>query len=81
MDARRANPPRRILTAMSSNGLAPRTGPEALAVVFTSLRTAGDHGSAQTADEMIRLAAGKGRWYRAYRIRVSRVEREYGFER
>lgn len=42
--------------AMSSNGLAPPTGPGALAVIFTSLRTAGD---AQTADEMVRLAAGQ----------------------
>jgi heme-degrading monooxygenase HmoA len=111
---------------MNSNGLAPAAGRGALAVVFTSLRTAGDDGYAQTAEEMIRLAgaqegflgvesarggdglgitvsywrdeaairawrahadhlaaqaAGKGRWYRAYRIRVCRVEREYGFER
>lgn len=111
---------------MSSNGLAPPTGPGALAVIFTSLRTDGDGGYAQTAEEMVRLAgaqdgflgvesarradglgitvsywrdeaairawrahgdhlaaqaAGKARWYRAYRVRVCRVEREYGFER
>jgi heme-degrading monooxygenase HmoA len=110
---------------MSSHGLAPPTGPGALAVIFTSLRTAGDDGYAQTSDEMVRMAAGregflgmesargsdglgitvsywrdeaairawkaqadhlaaqaagKGRWYRAYRVRVCRVEREYGFE-
>lgn len=111
---------------MSSSGLAPATGPGALAVIFTSLRTAGDDGYAQTSDEMVWLtseqdgflgiesargadglgitvsswrdeaairswraqadhlaaqAAGKARWYRAYRLRVCRVEREYGFER
>ncbi len=111
---------------MSSSGLAPPAGRGALAVIFTSLRTPGDDGYAQTADEMVRLAgeqdgflgeesasdasglgltasswrdeaalrgwreqadhlaaraAGKARWYRAYRIRVCRVEREYGFER
>jgi heme-degrading monooxygenase HmoA len=111
---------------MSSHGLAPAVGPGTLAVIFTSLRTAGDDGYAQTSDEMVRLAslqdgflgvesardadglgltvsywrdeaaiqawhqqadhltaqaAGKARWYRAYRVRVCRVEREYGFER
>jgi heme-degrading monooxygenase HmoA len=111
---------------MSSSGLAPTVGRGALAVIFTSLRTTGDDGYAQTSDEMVRLAslqdgflgvesardagglgltvsywrdeaairswreqadhlaaqaAGKSRWYRAYRIRVCRVEREYGFER
>lgn len=95
------------------------------AVIFTSQRTEGDDGYAQTADEMQRLAsaqpgflgvesaraadglgitvsywrdeasirawrevadhraaqrAGRERWYRAYRVRVCRVEREYGFE-
>ncbi len=111
---------------MSSNGLAPPVGPGALAVIFTSLRTPGDDGYAQTSDEMVRLAAeqdgflgvesardadglgltvsywrdeaaikawrahcdhlaaqaaGKARWYRAYRVRICRVEREYSFER
>ena len=111
---------------MSSSGLAPEVGRGALAVIFTSLRTTGDDGYAQTSDEMVRLAgeqggflgvesardagglgltvsywrdeaaiqawrqqadhlaaqaAGKARWYRAYRIRICRVEREYGFER
>ena len=110
---------------MSPDGLAAPVGPGALAVVFTSLRTAGDGGYAQTSEEMVRLAAGrpassawsrraapmasaspsptgatrrpsrpgrrrpttsrpqaagKARWYRAYRIRVCRVEREYRFE-
>ena len=35
----------------------------------------------EQADHLADLAAGKSRWYRAYRIRVCRVEREYGFER
>jgi heme-degrading monooxygenase HmoA len=109
-----------------AGGLAPAVGVGALAVVFTSIRTAGDDGYAQTSDEMVALAsaqpgflgvesargadglgitvsywrdeesirrwrekadhraaqqAGRGRWYRAYRVRVCRVEREYGFER
>ncbi len=117
---------RAMLPAMSSSGFAPKVGPGALAVIFTSLRTASDDGYAQTAEEMVRLAseqdgflgvesardadglgltvsywrdeaailawrqqgdhlaaqaAGKARWYRAYRVRICRVEREYGFER
>ena len=99
-------------------------GVGAYAVIFTSLRTEGDHGYAQTSDAMVALAsqqegylgvesargadglgitvsywrdlesirrwkahadhlaaqrAGRERWYRAYRVRVCRVEREYGF--
>ena len=110
---------------MEMKGLAPEVGRGALAVIFTSLRTDGDQGYAQTAEEMVRLAAaqpgflgvesargedglgitvsywkdeasiaawraqgdhlaaqrtGKARWYRAYRVRVCRVEREYGLE-
>jgi heme-degrading monooxygenase HmoA len=108
---------------MSDSGLAGAVGAGAYAVVFTSLRTEGDQGYAQTAEEMVRLAssqpgflgvesargpdglgitvsywrdqasiaawreqadhvaarrAGRERWYRAYRVRVCRVEREYG---
>jgi heme-degrading monooxygenase HmoA len=103
---------------------APAAGQGAYAVIFTSLRTEGDHEYAQTSDEMMALAArqpgylgvesargpdglgitvsywrdlgairawkahadhlaaqraGRERWYRAYRVRVCRVEREYGF--
>ncbi len=110
---------------MSTSGLVDRVGTGHLAVVFTSQRTPGDDGYAQTADEMVRLAAtmpgflgmesargadglgitvaywkdegsiaawkaqadhqaaqraGRERWYRAYRVRVCRVEREYGFD-
>lgn len=101
-------------------------GAGAYAVVFTSERTVGDDGYAQTSEEMVALAAaqpgflgvesargedglgitvsywrdegairawrahadhlvaqraGRQRWYRAYKVRVCRVEREYGFER
>jgi heme-degrading monooxygenase HmoA len=108
----------------SKDGLAGPAGAGAYAVVFTSLRTEGDQGYAQTSDEMVALAArqpgylgvesargadglgitvsywrdlesirrwkanadhlaaqraGRERWYRAYRIRVCRIEREYGF--
>lgn len=114
------------IRAEHSTGIAPGAGVGAYAVVFTSLRTDGDHGYAQTADEMVALAsrqpgflgvesargedglgitvsywrdlesiarwradgdhraaqrAGRERWYRAYRVRVCRIEREYGFER
>jgi heme-degrading monooxygenase HmoA len=44
---------------MSPHGLAAPVGPGALAVVFTSLRTAGDGGYAPTSKEMVRLAAGR----------------------
>lgn len=111
---------------MSPSGIAGAVGAGAFAVVFTSTRTPGDDGYAQTSDEMMSLAAaqpgflgvesargedglgitvsywrdeesirrwrahadhvvaqraGRERWYRAYMIRVCRVEREYGFER
>jgi heme-degrading monooxygenase HmoA len=111
---------------VSTLGLAPDVGAGAVAVIFTSARTPGDEGYAQTAEEMVALAAaqpgflgvesargedgvgitvsywrdepsirrwreqadhlaaqraGRGRWYRAYKVRVCRVEREYGFER
>ncbi|HEX8909016.1 MAG TPA: antibiotic biosynthesis monooxygenase [Anaeromyxobacteraceae bacterium] len=106
--------------------LALPAGQGAYAVIFTSLRTEGDQGYAQTSDEMAALApsqpgylgmesargpdglgitvsywrdlaairawkahgehlaaqrAGRELWYRAYRVRVCRVEREYGFDR
>jgi heme-degrading monooxygenase HmoA len=116
-----------MMPAMSSTtGIAPAVGAGALAVVFTSRRTPGDGGYAQTADQMVALAAsqpgflgvesargedglgltvsywrdeasirrwreqadhlaaqraGRERWYRAYAVRVCRVEREYAFER
>ena len=115
---------------MTSTGipdaLAAAVGAGAYAVIFTSLRTEGDEGYAQTSEEMVALAreqpgylgvetargpdgvgitvsywrdlesirrwkahgdhlgaqrAGRERWYRAYRVRVCRVEREYGFDR
>ncbi len=33
------------------------------------------------ADHQAAQRAGKERWYRAYRVRVCRVEREYGWDR
>jgi heme-degrading monooxygenase HmoA len=33
------------------------------------------------ADHLAAQLAGRERWYRAYRVRVCRVERDYGFER
>lgn len=33
------------------------------------------------ADHLVAQRAGRQRWYRAYRVRVCRVEREYGFQR
>jgi heme-degrading monooxygenase HmoA len=32
------------------------------------------------ADHLAAQRAGRERWYRAYRVRVCRIEREYGFE-
>jgi heme-degrading monooxygenase HmoA len=106
--------------------IASDAGVGSLAVIFTSHRAPGDEGYAQTAEEMVALAArqpgflgmesvrgddgigitvshwtdeeairrwredadhaiarraGRERWYRAYRVRVCRIEREYGFER
>ncbi len=110
---------------MSGSGMAGPVGTGCYAVIFTSQRTVGDDGYAQTSDEMVRLAsaqpgflgvesvrgadglgitvsywrdapsirawrenadhraaqrAGRERWYRAYRVRVCKVEREYGFD-
>lgn len=106
--------------------LARTPAPPYVAVIFSSLRTEGDHGYGAMADEMERLAAtqpgylgiesarsadgfgisvsywrsaadarawkgvadhlgaqrlGREQWYRAYRVRVAEVTREYGFER
>lgn len=92
------------------------------AVIFTSLRTDGDHGYGNMADAMLELAAaqpgylgvesareevgitvsywdsleaiaawkqnsahlvaqrtGRADWYAAYRVRICRVERDYGY--
>ena len=101
--------------------LATTPAPPYYAVIFSSIRTAGDQGYTQTADEMVALAAqqpgflgfesarqeigisvsywssleaiaawkanvthrqAQSRakdWYQAFRVRVCRVEREYGF--
>ncbi len=96
------------------------TEPPYYAVIFTSIRTEGDHGYAEIAERMVELAAqqpgflgvdsarqetgitvsywdslnsikawkanaehqvaqSKGRkWYKCFRVRICRVEREYG---
>jgi heme-degrading monooxygenase HmoA len=104
--------------------LAKTPEPPYYAVIFTTVRTPGDHGYSQTADEMERLAAdqpgylgiesvrdehgvgitvsywasedaivawrrhadhlaaqkaGREKWYRAYVLRVARVERAHAF--
>ena len=105
-------------------GLAATPEPPYYAVIFTSLRTDGDHGYGEMAALMQQLAKsapgyfgfetaqegdfevtvsywrdvealtawkrhldhaaaqrlGRERWYAAYRVRVARVERAYGFE-
>ena len=108
---------------MSQAGLAETPEPPYYAVVFTSLRTDGDHGYGRMAERMVELAAqqpgflgiesareagglgitvsyweseeaianwkrngehltakeaGKTVWYRNFRVRVARVERDYG---
>lgn len=101
--------------------IAKTPAPPYYAVIFSSVRTAGDNGYAVTADEMVALAAQQpgflgfesarqdigisvsywssleaiqawkenvshrqaqrraSDWYQAFRVRVCRVEREYGF--
>ena len=101
--------------------IAKTPAPPYYAVIFSSVRTAGDNGYAATADEMVALAAQQpgflgfesarqkvgisvsywssleaiqawkenithrqaqsraSAWYQAFRVRVCRVEREYGF--
>lgn len=101
--------------------LASTPAPPYYAVIFSSLRSDGDHGYAQAASDILELArrqpgflgfdsarqeigisvsywasleaiaawknhpehrrvmARAGDWYRHFRVRVARVEREYGF--
>lgn len=101
--------------------LADTPRPPYYAVIFSSVRTDGDHGYGAMADRMLELAAqqpgflgvesareevgitvsywdsleaiarwkadaehtqaramGRERWYRAFRVRIARVERDYG---
>lgn len=94
------------------------------AVIFTSLRTDGDHGYADMADKMVELAKlqegflgvesarsdlgitvsywrdlesirnwrenaehtiarekGRKDWYKSFKVRIAKVERDYGFDR
>jgi heme-degrading monooxygenase HmoA len=111
---------------LGDSPFAPRPAPPYFAVVFASLRRAGDHGYAAMAEQMMRLAAqqpgylgvesargadgfgltvsywatleaiqawrrhaehvvardgGRRDWYEGYELRVSRVERAYGWRR
>ena len=97
--------------------------PPYCAVIFTSIRTEGDHGYAQMADRMVELARqqdgflgvesarneigitvsywrdlecirkwrenmehsvardkGRKEWYKSFKVRIAKVERDYGFE-
>ena len=104
--------------------MTPALSPPYYAVIFTSLRTEGDHDYAATSRRMVELARkqpgflgvdsareqglgitvsywsdvdairgwrqqaehrvaqerGKSQWYQCYRIRICKVESEYGFE-
>ena len=98
--------------------------PPYYAVIFTSVRTEGDHGYAEVSDQMDQLAAqqpgylgvetarnelginvsywkdlesikkwknhvahanarnrGRSEWYRSFKVRIAKVERDYGFDR
>jgi heme-degrading monooxygenase HmoA len=104
--------------------LADTPPPPYYAVIFSTLRTEGDHGYAEMAEKMAALAAtmpgylgaesarsglgitvsywqdldsirhwkyhaehvvardlGREQWYQCYRLRIARVERDYGFEK
>lgn len=103
--------------------LADTPEPPYYAVIFSTIRTEGDHGYEEMAEKMAALAAtmpgylgvesarkeigitvsywqdpesirnwkyqadhvmardmGREKWYQSYRLRVARVERQYGFE-
>ncbi len=97
--------------------------PPYFAVIFTSIRTTGDNGYAEMADQMLEMARqqegylgvesarneigitvsywrdlecikkwrenmehsvardkGRKEWYKSFKVRIAKVEREYGFE-
>lgn len=103
--------------------IAQTSTPPYYAVIFTSVRTEGDHGYAAMAERMVELAKqqegflgvesarnevgitvsywrdleairrwkensehsfarekGRQEWYQSFKVRISRVERDYGFE-
>lgn len=104
--------------------IAQTPAPPYYAVIFTSVRTEGDHGYAEMADRMVELAhqqdgflgvesarneigitvsywrdldairnwrenmdhsvardKGRKEWYQAFKTRIAKVERDYGFDR
>ena len=68
--------------------LATTPQPPYYAVIFSSQRTADDNGYADMATRMLELAVkqpgflaqrrGRDQWYSAFRVRVAKVERDYG---
>jgi len=62
-------------------GLESVRGPDGLGITVSywrdeaSIRAWREH-----ADHQVAQKAGRRRWYRAYRVRICRVEREHGFE-
>jgi heme-degrading monooxygenase HmoA len=67
--------------------------PPYYAVIFTSIRTEVDKDYAATSEKMIELAEkqagflgveharnmGRSEWYKEFKVRIARVERDYGF--
>lgn len=51
--------------------------PPYYAVIFTSTRSDGDNGYAEEAERILELARAKD-GYGRFRVRICRVEREYG---
>ena len=51
--------------------------PPYYAVIFTSLRTDGDRGYGAMAQRMDERT-GQSTWYSDYRVRIAKVERDYG---
>ena len=47
--------------------------PPYFAVIFTSTRTPGDNGYSEMAENM-----GHQSWYDAFKVRIAKVERDYG---
>jgi hypothetical protein len=55
--------------------------PPYYAVIFTLLRTEGDHGydaMAQRMDDLAAQQTGRPRWYSDDKTRIAKVERDYG---
>ncbi len=61
--------------------------PPYYAVIFSSTRTEGDHGYAAMsywkhhAEHSIARQKGRQEWYKSFKVRISRVERDYEFKK